>query len=83
MTGEQSDVGVACKGAPRDLGFDQGTYLRIVEYHARQIGLWGELPSEEFNARALRFALERASRSGRTARHACVTIRQELESKLR
>ena len=29
MTGEQSDVGVACEGAPRDLGFDQGTALRV------------------------------------------------------
>jgi predicted AAA+ superfamily ATPase len=37
------------------------------------------LPSEELHARALRFELDRSSRSGRTARQACITIVQELE----
>jgi predicted AAA+ superfamily ATPase len=60
--------------------FDQRTYLRIVEHHAAELGLAGRLPSADLHARALRFALERASRSGRTARQACVTILQELVS---
>ena len=57
------------------------TYLRIVEYHARQIGLREQLPTQELNERALRFALVRSSRSGRTARHACIAILQDLEGK--
>ena len=61
------------------LGFDQVTYLRIVEYHARELGLWGKLSDTELNERALRFALVRGSRSGRTARHACIAILQGLE----
>jgi predicted AAA+ superfamily ATPase len=55
--------------------FDQGTYLRIVEHHARELGL--EIDPDDLRARALRFALERAGRSGRTARQACVAILQE------
>jgi predicted AAA+ superfamily ATPase len=47
-------------------GFDQPTYLAIVERYARKAGL--ELPRERLHGEALRFALERASRSGRTAR---------------
>lgn len=61
------------------LGFDQVTYLRIIEYHAQEIGLLGKLSREELEARALRFALDRGSRSGRTARHACIAILQGLE----
>jgi predicted AAA+ superfamily ATPase len=59
--------------------FDQPTFLSIVDYHAKQTGLAGRLAEEELYARALRFALERSSRSGRTARQACITILQELE----
>jgi predicted AAA+ superfamily ATPase len=47
-------------------GFDQATYLRIVERYAAKAGL--DLPPERLRAEALRFALERSSRSGRTAR---------------
>ena len=61
------------------LGFDQPTYLRIIEYHAREIGLLDKLTRDELNHRALRFALQRGSRSGRTARHACIAILQGLE----
>ena len=57
--------------------FDQDTYLRIVEYHARELGM-GWIDREELHTRALRFALERAGRSGRTARQACIAISQEL-----
>jgi hypothetical protein len=48
-------------------GFDQATYLRIVDGYARKAGV--ELPPEQLQAEALRFALDRGSRSGRTARH--------------
>jgi hypothetical protein len=58
--------------------FDQPTYLRIVDWHARDVGLAGRLSAEELHARALRIALERGSRSGRTARQACIAILQEL-----
>ncbi len=58
--------------------FDQETYLRIVDYHARELGLEPKLAPEELRARSLRFALERAGRSGRTARQACIAILQEL-----
>jgi len=46
--------------------FDQSTYLSIVDYHARRAGVKSapELVREE----ALRWALDRSSRSGRTAR---------------
>ncbi len=47
-------------------GFDQETYLRIVRAWAGRAGL--ALPEAELRERALRFALERSSRSGRTAR---------------
>lgn len=47
-------------------GFDQNTYLRIVEHHARQAGV--EADPERLRGEALRWALERSSRSGRTAR---------------
>ena len=47
-------------------GFDQPTYLRIVERYARKAGI--EVPREQLHAEALRFALNRSSRSGRVAR---------------
>jgi len=47
-------------------GFDQATFLRIVERYAAKAGV--DLPPEELRAQALRFALDRSSRSGRTAR---------------
>lgn len=47
-------------------GFDQATYLAIVERKAAQAGL--ALAPEELRDQALRFALERSSRSGRTAK---------------
>jgi predicted AAA+ superfamily ATPase len=47
-------------------GFDQETYLAIVERYARKAGLRAD--PERLRAEALRWALERASRSGRTAR---------------
>jgi hypothetical protein len=47
-------------------GFDQDTYLRIVDHHARKAGVG--CPPEQLHADALRFALDRSSRSGRTAR---------------
>ncbi len=58
--------------------FDQPTYLRIVDHHARRLGLAGQLPDADLHARALRFALDRSSRSGRTAQQACVAIMQDL-----
>jgi hypothetical protein len=48
-------------------GFDQATYLAIVDRYAAQAGV--ETPREELHAQALRWALARSSRSGRTARH--------------
>jgi len=48
-------------------GFDQPTYLRIVDRYARKAGI--DWPREQIHAAALRFALNRASRSGRVARH--------------
>jgi len=47
-------------------GFDQKTYLAIVERYAAQAAI--DAPRAELHAQALRWALERASRSGRTAR---------------
>jgi hypothetical protein len=47
-------------------GFDQPTYLRIVEHYARKAGV--DCPRERLHAEALRFALDRSSRSGRVAR---------------
>jgi predicted AAA+ superfamily ATPase len=48
-------------------GFDQKTYLAIVDRYAVQAGI--ATPRQELHAQALRWALERSSRSGRTARH--------------
>ena len=47
-------------------GFDQPTYLEIVEHWAKRAGL--ALPAATLREEALRFALERSSRSGRSAR---------------
>ncbi len=47
-------------------GFDQETYLAIVERYARKAGVRAE--PEVIRAEALRWALDRSSRSGRTAR---------------
>jgi uncharacterized protein len=58
--------------------FDQETYLRIARYHARQLGLDGRVTPEEFDRGVLRFALERGTRSGRTARQACIAVAQSL-----
>ena len=63
--------------------FDQDTYLAIVDYHAAQLGLTGRIAPGDLHARALRFALDRASRSGRTARQSCIAILQELGSEAR
>ncbi len=60
--------------------FDQETYLRIVHLHARGLGLDGRVPVAELEARALRYALERGTRSGRTARQACIAIGQAFPS---
>ncbi len=46
-------------------GFDQATYLRIVEHLARKAGV---ALDAEMRGEALRWALDRSSRSGRTAR---------------
>lgn len=46
--------------------FNQATYLRIVEHYAAKAGLG--LEPDRLRAEALRFALDRSSRSGRTAR---------------
>ena len=58
------------------LGFNQETYLEIAEYHARLLGLDQILGADERRTGALRFALERGTRSGRTARHACIAMLQ-------
>jgi len=47
-------------------GFDQETYLAIVERYAAKAGL--DVPRERLHGEALRWALRRSSRSGRTAR---------------
>jgi predicted AAA+ superfamily ATPase len=47
-------------------GFDQDTYLAIVKRYAEQAGV--TLAGAQLRAEALRFALDRSSRSGRTAR---------------
>ncbi|HKA14965.1 MAG TPA: ATP-binding protein [Myxococcota bacterium] len=46
--------------------FDQDAYLEVVKHYAAKAGL--ETPWEELRADALRWALRRASRSGRSAR---------------
>ena len=48
-------------------GFDQDTYLAIVERYASKAGVRAEPGT--LRAEALRWALQRSSRSGRTARH--------------
>jgi predicted AAA+ superfamily ATPase len=47
-------------------GFDQSTYLKIVDHYAKSAGL--RTSSGELHESALRWALRRSSRSGRTAR---------------
>ncbi len=47
-------------------GFDQETYLRIVDRYAEKAGV--RAPREQLHGEALRWALYRSSRSGRTAR---------------
>jgi len=47
-------------------GFDQATYLRIVDRYAAKAGL--DVPRESLHAAALRWATRRANRSGRTAK---------------
>lgn len=47
-------------------GFDQATYLEIVDRYVEKAGL--EVARERLHGEALRWALERSSRSGRTAR---------------
>jgi len=59
-------------------GFDRDTYLRIVDHHAAKIGLLGRIDGAQLHARALQLALARGGRSGRTARHACIAILQEI-----
>jgi uncharacterized protein len=46
--------------------FDQDAYLEVVKHYAAKCGL--ETPWDELRAEALRWALRRASRSGRSAR---------------
>ncbi|HEY5656700.1 MAG TPA: ATP-binding protein [Myxococcota bacterium] len=46
--------------------FDQATYLEIVDHYARKAGI--AAPRELLHERALRWALRRSSRSGRTAK---------------
>ena len=46
--------------------FDQDAYLEVVKHYAAKAAL--EMPWEELRAEALRWALRRASRSGRSAR---------------
>lgn len=46
--------------------FDQDTFLAVVRHYAEKAGL--DAPWEEIRAEALRWALRRASRSGRTAK---------------
>jgi predicted AAA+ superfamily ATPase len=63
-------------------GFDQETYLRIVDHYAEALEIADRIPRQELHARALRFALERSSRSGRTARQACVLLSHEIRASL-
>ena len=46
--------------------FDQATYLEIVDHYARKAGV--RAPRARLHEEALRWALDRSSRSGRTAR---------------
>ncbi len=61
------------------LAFDQATYLRIVDYHADRLGLAERLPGQELHAAALRFALNRGTRSGRSALQACIELLQGVK----
>jgi hypothetical protein len=63
--------------------FDQETYLRIVHLHAHALGIDERIPRAELEARSLRFALERGTRSGRTARQACIAIAQTFARETR
>jgi len=47
-------------------GFDQKTYLSVVEHYARKAGVRAQ--PAELRAEALRWALNRSTRSGRTAK---------------
>ena len=47
-------------------GFDQATYLRIVERWAAKAGL--DVPRDELHVQALTWAVQRGSRTGRTAK---------------
>jgi len=53
--------------ALRFTSFDQNTYLAIVKHYLEKAKL-SELPEAEIQREALRFALDRSSRSGRTAK---------------
>jgi predicted AAA+ superfamily ATPase len=46
--------------------FDQPTFLEIVDHYAKRAGL--QAPQEQIHEEALRWALARSSRSGRTAK---------------
>jgi predicted AAA+ superfamily ATPase len=63
--------------------FDQARYLEIVDHHAARMGLVDRLPGADLHRRSLRFALDRGTRSGRTARQACIAILQEIEGETR
>ncbi len=58
-------------------GFDQATYLRIVERYAAKAGL--DVTPERLRTEALRFALDRSTRSGRTARQFVDDLAGRLE----
>ena len=64
------------------LSFDQRTYLRIVDYHASQLALTDRHSRDEIHAAALRFALDRGTRSGRTARQACIELLQSPKKRV-
>ena len=60
------------------LGFNQETFLKIVDHYADTLGLAGEANRADIHSHALRFALTRAGRSGRTAQQACIEMLQTL-----
>ncbi len=64
------------------LSFDQRTYLRIVDYHASQLALTDRHSRDDIHAAALRFALDRGTRSGRTARQACIELLQSPKKRV-
>ncbi len=55
--------------------FDQDTYLKIVDHRAEQLGV--DVPRDFLHARTIRFALDRGTRSGRTARQAVIAVAQD------